>query len=410
MSYQPSPRRNCLYVLTRHGRAELIIVRRDVLRTLIMLGLFLLLAGCQLLPIERRQSGEPPRASVLEQWERAGQPVDGSLEAALELLQDGREKRARRLLQRLLELDPDNPTAQLVLAQIEQPPEEILGRSFEQIEVQPNDSLSAIAGRKLGNELLFYSLARLNDIKVPRLVQPGQRILVPRGAVETAKQVEAAQTQEIEPAKVASAPAEKAQPDGTAQRLIKGERYRQAYALLLSTARSGSIEAADRQSLADVALTLAEQACNRDDPDTAARILDQAAPWVGANAESGEFARWRRHVAARLLLDQAAQALTDNDQDAAVEALLTARAQADDLRARHAQALSRLEVELSEHYHDLALSAWRDQQVDQAVALWERVIEIRPDFEPALRYLERARRAQQKLRMLEADEAFGASG
>src|SRR5699024_7005706 len=126
--------------------------RIHALPVLSVLGLCLLLAGCQLLPIERRQPGEPPRASVLEQWERAGQPVDGSLDAALAFLQEGREKRARRQLQRFLEVDPDNAAARLVLAQIDQPPEEILGSSFELVEVQPNDSLSAIAGRRLGNE------------------------------------------------------------------------------------------------------------------------------------------------------------------------------------------------------------------------------------------------------------------
>lgn len=375
-----------------------------------MLVLCLLVAGCQLWPAERREAGEPPRASVLEQWEHAGQPVDGSLEAALELLQNGEEKRAGRLLQRLLEADPDNATARLMLAQIQQPPEEILGQSFEQIEVQADDSLSAIAGRTLGNELLFYSLARLNDIEVPRLVRSGQQILVPRSSAEAANQSETDQAQNVETAGASSAPTEETEPGNTVRRLIEGKRYQQAYALLLSAARSGKLEAAGRQSLANVSIALAEQACDRDDPEAAGRVLEQAAPWVGTNAESGEFARRRRHVDARLLLDEAAQALADSDRETAVDALLSARSQADDLRDTHTQRLTRLEIKLSEYYHDLALSAWRDQQVDEAVALWEQVIEIRPDFESALRYLDRARRAQQKLRVLEASEALDAPG
>src|SRR5699024_11001691 len=158
----------------------------------------------------------------------------------------------------------------LVLAQIDQPPEEILGSSFELVEVQPNDSLSAIAGRRLGNELLFYSLARLNDITVPRLVRPGQRILVPRR--EADDEDEASETTAkpaVAAAAVASSAPEKTAPDATVKRLINSDRHRQAHALLLSRARSGQLDPAGRQALADVAIILAEQACRRDAPDAA---------------------------------------------------------------------------------------------------------------------------------------------
>ena len=46
-------------------------------------------------------------------------------------------------------------------------------------EVRRNDTLSAIAGRYLGDIYSFYILARYNDIKVPKLVAGGQTIRIP---------------------------------------------------------------------------------------------------------------------------------------------------------------------------------------------------------------------------------------
>lgn len=130
-------------------------------------------------------------------------------------------------------------------------------------------------------------------------------------------------------------------------------------------------------------------------------MLDQALPWLGAEGESSEFVRQRDHVEARLTLGEAEQALARGEHANAFDALLIARDLDAGLRETHRQRLERLESVLGEHYHGNALTAWRDQQVDRAVELWDRVVRINPQFEPAIRYLERARRAQRKLRSLE---------
>lgn len=368
-----------------------------------MLGLAcLLFAGCQLWPFEPKAEEPATSASSARGADDGPLVTTDSIGLALTLLQDGAEERAEEMLEDLLADDPGDATARLLLAQIRQPPEDLLGESFEVIEIEAGDSLSAIAGRTIDNELLFYSLARLNDIDIPRLLRPGQRIRVP--SKQPAQPEDAG---EASPERSEQAPEAEQGPENngelgkTAASLIERERYNQAYALLLSAARAGNLRDTDRALLARSSVALARAACREDDPERARKMLDQALPWLGAEGESSEFVRQRDHVEARLTLGEAEQALARGEHANAFDALLIARDLDAGLRETHRQRLERLESVLGEHYHGNALTAWRDQQVDRAVELWDRVVRINPQFEPAIRYLERARRAQRKLRSLE---------
>jgi hypothetical protein len=370
----------------------------------------LALAGCQLWPFKRPdsaggQSSEQAGAGAGPKAETSA--AADSIGRAMSLLQNGEEARAERMLAAILEDNPGSPTAKLLLAQIRQPPEELLGEFFEELEVRPGDSLSAIAGRTIDNELLFYSLARLNGIEVPRLLRPGQRIRVPvvdpieaagtpedSSLPESAGQESAGPERQAEPARTAAELPE------TARQLMERGRHRQAYALLLSSARAGNLEAQGDALLARAAVALARAACRDDDPGQALKALNQASPWLGRSAEEGDFARQRQHVEARLSLGRAEQALARGEYGAAFEGVVSSRELADDLRETHGTRLERVEAALIEHYHDGALSAWRDQRVDLSIELWERVVTIDPAFEPAVRYLERARRAREELKAL----------
>lgn len=375
------------------------VSRQTVVQALLIVVTCLLLAGCQLWPFKAEGEEEAaPQPADEPAGEAEEKPVADSVARAMTLLQNGREDSAEKMLARYLEANPGDPTAKLLLAQIRQPPEELLGESFEEVEVRPGDSLSAIAGRSIGNELLFYSLARLNDIDVPRLLRPGQRLLVPR--LDPAVDANAMQPDEGTE-RAPDPPGDDSTLEDTARRLIRSNRSSQAYALLLSAARAGKLRGPGSALLAEASVALAQAACDRDDPERAKKILNQASPWLGTSAEDGEFARQLRHVEARLSLGKAEQQLARGDHAAAFDTLMASRESTGDLRDAHRQRLERLESALGEHYHDRALSAWRDQQVDLSIELWSRVIRIDPDFEPAIRYLERARRARQELQSLE---------
>lgn len=100
-------------------------------------------------------------------------------QAAVSLLEAGNEEQAKAELQHALSVDPNNKLAQNLMRQITADPIATLGRESFPYQVKPNDTLSAIAGKYLGDIYSFYILARYNEIKVPRQVAGGQTIRIP---------------------------------------------------------------------------------------------------------------------------------------------------------------------------------------------------------------------------------------
>lgn len=356
-----------------------------------------LLAGCQLLPFERdaRDDDAPPAGTEPESGTAAAPQTD-SIGQALAHLQKGQAASAESILERVLEADPGSTIAQLLLAQIRQPPKSVLsGEQTMTIEVQPGDTLSGIAGRYLGNELLFFALARLNGIEEPRLLRPGQLVEmpIPGEPDKPAPPQETGATATEDTASPGVGP--------TARALMQKGRPAPAYALLLSTARAGKLEPATADLLAETAVGLSQAAIESGDLDRARQYLDQAAPWLEDSPANATFDRQVTKVSAAQRLVLAREALENGDYGAAYEAWIAASEHLDRQQSIPALEVESLRTELSEHYHSRALDAWRDQEVEQAIDLWERVLAVDPDFEPATVYLERARRAQRRLEVLD---------
>ena len=99
--------------------------------------------------------------------------------ATAELLESGNEEQARTELKRALGLDPQNKLAQNLTRQMAADPATALGRESFAYTMRPSDTLSRLAGRFLGDVYAFYILARYNDIKVPKQVSSGQVIRIP---------------------------------------------------------------------------------------------------------------------------------------------------------------------------------------------------------------------------------------
>jgi len=98
---------------------------------------------------------------------------------SIDQLQGGDEASARATLDRAQALDPNNELAHKLSEQIRADPLKELGAANFRYTVQPDDSLSKLAQRFLGDRLRFYILARYNDIANPSRVQVGQVIKIP---------------------------------------------------------------------------------------------------------------------------------------------------------------------------------------------------------------------------------------
>lgn len=350
--------------------------------------LVLLLAGCQFMPQREDEQALPEPSEVVE-------PAAPSIGEAIAHLQEGRVDDAKSALDALLVHQPGHGTARLLMRQIRERPEALLGEDFIEVEVESGDSLSVLADRYAGNPLLFHSLARLNDIERPRLLRPGQRLKVPAPAAREPVEPAAAEQGET---------GERTAPAQRAAELRAEGRHDRAYDLLLSEARSGGLDRNGQASLAELAIERSEAARRNDDSERAIQILDQVEPWLDEQARPDAFARERARVETRLAVLEAHALVTRNDYDAAFEVLDSHGVLGEDTTSDSDLELERpagLMQALSDHYHAGALTAWRDQQVSEAVRLWQRVLEIDPDFEPAAVYLERARRVQSRLEEME---------
>jgi Flp pilus assembly protein TadD len=74
---------------------------------------------------------------------------------------------------------PSNDTARKLLNQIDNDPKVVLGVKAYPYRAKPGDTASALAGRLMGDPLMFYALARLNGIDPPSKPLDGLTVMIP---------------------------------------------------------------------------------------------------------------------------------------------------------------------------------------------------------------------------------------
>jgi tetratricopeptide (TPR) repeat protein len=124
-------------------------------------------------------------------------------------------------------------------------------------------------------------------------------------------------------------------------------------------------------------------------PEGPARIASTAA--TAARVDASDAARARR------LQDESLALLHKGQRTQALERMDEALDADPKLPTDSADARS-LRKQLVSVYHQRAIVLYRDQQLDQAISLWNRVLAIQPDFEPATVYRARALELKQRLK------------
>ena len=144
-------------------------------RSVAIVLLAVALAGCG--TILRRGAVTPPSAQPAP--EDANARGRDRLRDVIAALNRGDAAGARRMLNAALRRQPNDGIARQLLEQIDRDPRALLGSESYSYTLREGETLSTVAQRALGNPMMFYALARYNNIAVPSSVQPGQTILVP---------------------------------------------------------------------------------------------------------------------------------------------------------------------------------------------------------------------------------------
>lgn len=159
-------------------------------------------AGCSSMPGSRAPAG-----ASAPNWQGRQR-----VQEAIALLNRGDAARARRQLMAALRRDPGDGIARQLLSQIDGDPRQMLGAVSYSHTLTEGETLSSVAQRALGNPMMFWILARYNNIAVPDSVRAGQVIEVPGRRPAAATRRAAPAAREPTPSRPRPAPAQPATP------------------------------------------------------------------------------------------------------------------------------------------------------------------------------------------------------
>lgn len=421
----------------------------DFLKILIILTFALALGACELMGPKKQD--EPVVMEPEEEVEAIPLPTDSlspnkRVRKALTLLQNGDYENARNQLNWALMDHPDHARASDLLEQMDADPIEYLGLKNFFYDVQPGDSLSFIAKNFLNDPYKFVILARYNKLDNPSRLAPGQRIRVPgesRKIVKPkAKAKPKAKTEPkleavIQPAEIESEitetaadplpeviqepvtlPAEtdiETEPDSTPE---------------LSASTSDDILNSARKlhSANDLpsAIYLLENEGNRQPESKEIRVLlgsyysEYSTQLIGQNDLEGARSTLEKliildasdesainqlilvedKIEAQKLLQKANNAESDGQYEEAYKTygqVLTY--DPDNLTARESQLKVRNKI--TDNYHRQAMQLFRKQELDEAIAFWNKILELDPNHSLAPGYKARALEMKQQLQRID---------
>jgi tetratricopeptide (TPR) repeat protein len=307
---------------------------------------------------------------------------------AINALQQGDAQRAAVELRAYLAEVPNSAPARNLLTQIETPLEMLYPAESFSVQLQPSETLSSLAGVYLGDVLAFYGLARYNAIENPSRVSLGQTIRIPSTPAALAAQTLRASMSPTPSAQASVAPMT-------------------APAPAAPTPPAAVASAAPPAAVASAA-----------PPPTAARPAPPRDPWVSIRENVGarrydaaikdaETARVTPNAAQAVVLasayagnaraiqmsnpmEAAAQALragqlyletANRPQDAIPPLELAVMLAPSDDRAQ--TLLVSAKTRVSDGYYRDGVAAFQRQDLDGAIAAWDRALAIDPNHKNA---------------------------
>lgn len=372
----------------------------------------MVLVGCQAAPVVKEQVKVEPLKKVIIKEEpvftaEPGLSNQQRLRKSIRLLELGNGGQARAELEAYLVDIPKSKIANFLLMQITAPLDELFPEQYQEISLPSGETISTIAKQYLGNALQFYALARYNDFEEPGKLQIGQLIRVPLTA-EAREHIAALETKKSEQADETIADGELPQSDQEAEAVAsqpeEGDLVEEDLSLgtadgmvtigeeefALSRTEFLAVLLADGQN--DELIEEFEKTGSTEDLDK--EFLGGLASVYSESADSlridDEELAASRYLAAGELL------IMTGDREQAVK-VLQSSVQLNPDNTDAESLFSKVSSKLIDEYHSDASRAFRRQELDSAIILWEWILSVDPFHQHALDYLIRAQELKEKI-------------
>lgn len=352
---------------------------------------------------------------------------------ALEHLEFGEDGQALAELNEYIVAIPRSSSARNIIEQITTDSADYFPAEFFEVNLTSGASLSTLAKRYLGSALKFYALAKYNDISNPSRVDIGQNIKIPMTQLARAKRQQEldAPSEDMgqEMAENAASATADVADNVEALETAAGKPTMVDQAELNGLeATAGAVEGEIQQGIAE-----AEEMMPEVEPMTLESVVgaltqfnqngnfESAIESVEQLKQFGNFDPNSREMALTAYLGRAEQLieslpaqaaeyfseagqlnLIDGENFAAFENFK----KASDLDMENEYAMEEmltLQKDITDKYHREASSAFRRQELDLAIATWDKVLQVNPDHSSAQLYRAQAIELKERLEKLNSN-------
>lgn len=352
-------------------------------------------AGCQTAkPVAVAPQPEPvvavaqpePQEVTPQYLAEPGLKPQQRIERAIKHLEKGEAGQAKAELEAYLAAIPNSKVAQDLVRQIDTPANEYFPTDSRDITLAAGDSFSVLAQKYLGSYYQFYALAKYNGVAVPRDVSAGRKIRIP--LTPRARQVFDAPPESFPVANPSPGMTAEPVPGATAGEgdAKPSPAVPSGWSLVAALNAEGDYEPAAQEI---------ERSSRLDSLTKEQRQLGITAYRNSADALA---AKDPARASARLLQVGKWQAADHND-DAALGTLQKSAA-LDPNNAAAQKTYAEFKTNLADTHHKEASAAFRQQDLDRAIALWEKALTVDPNHKFAQANLNQARELKAKLEKL----------
>lgn len=260
-----------------------------------------------------------------------------------------------------------------------------------QYTVRSGDTLGSIAKKMLGNAQRYLEIAQLNNIEPQAPIYVGQQLKLPSKGLVLVKPTTMQDT--------ASKPKETTQSEpkhSEMDSLLSEQRYYDA--IEYARAQEGLSEDNELQEKLIIAAQNQVRLFRQQGLTGEAEGLLQVLIDDGRLSESSQQILFSNLAALNVEQDlaEAKQLADQREFDKSYEILLSAW-QVSGTQLESNALFTGARNKVSEHYHQKALKLYRNQQLDEALMYWDRILSINPSDDLALVYKDRVRALKERL-------------